>query len=282
MSNFFREMTHGGDEALSDDDIRINAPSVFATEPHHEVSDRYGFVSTIDIVNALRAEGWMPVDATQRNVRDRSKRLLTTHLLRFRRLDNQVIVGDSVVELLLKNAHDRSSAYLLHAGVFKFACANGLVVADSTFAKMSVRHGKNVVGDIIEGSYDVIHEIPVIASDIENMQGLLLSGEERLTFAKDAFEVAYGQRDETMLTPEGSILNQVLRPHREEDKGKDLWTTLNVVQENLIRGGISTTKRSEKTYGGYRRNTTREVKNIDKGIKLNKILWDMATKFLKR
>jgi len=271
----FREMTYGGNEALTNEQIMLGAPSVFATQPHHEVSDRYGFQPTIDVVDALRFEGWMPVDATQRNVRDKSKRELTTHLLRFRRLDDQIRVGDSVVELLLKNSHDRSSAFVLHAGVFRMACANGIVIADSTFNKMSVRHGKNIVDDIIEGSYEIIEEVPMIANHIDGMQATQLDAPTRAGFARDAYQLAFGERDEKLMTPEGSIINQMLKPKRRDDTGHDLWTTFNVVQENVIRGGIKTIKRNDKS--GYRRSTSRAVNSIDKNIKLNKQLWQLAT-----
>ena len=270
-----REMTHTGTIALNNHDIRINAPSVFAEAPHHEVSDRYGFMPTINVVDALRSEGWYPVDASQKNVRDASKRDLTTHLVRFRRLDNDITVGDSVVELLLKNSHDRSSAFVLHAGIFRMACANGIVIADSTFNKLSVRHGKNVVNDIIEGSYEVIDEVPAICDSVEGMQATELSPEERSIFALTAYNYAHGEREENDLTSDNSIINQMLRPRRRADSGSDLWTTFNVVQESIIKGGVRTIKRNDK--GRIRRNTKRAVGNIDKNIKLNKAIWEMAT-----
>jgi len=273
--NSYREMTHGSNIVLNDQQIMSQAPSVFATEPHHEVSNRYGFMPTIDVVNALRSEGWMPVDATQKNVRDNSKRELTTHLLRFRRIDNQINVGDSIVELLLKNAHDRSSAFVLHAGIFRMACANGIVIADSTFNKMSVRHGKNIVNDIIEGSYDVIRDVPVIANHVEGMQATELTRGEQEIFAKTAFNFAHGERKENDLTTDSEIVNQMLRPKRHADTGSDLWSTFNVIQEKLIRGGVKTRKINDK--GRVARNTKRAVNNIEKNIKLNKALWEMAT-----
>ena len=271
----FREMTHTGSIALSNDQIMATAPSVFATHPHHEVSDRYGFMPTIKVVNALRNEGWMPVDATQKNVRDASKRNLTTHLLRFRRIDNDIQVGDSVVEILLKNAHDRSSAFVLHAGIFRMACANGIVIADSTFNKLSVRHGKNVVGDIIEGSCEVINEVPAICETVEGMQNTDLSGAERAIFAKTAYTFAHGERDENTLTSQENIINQVLRPKRRSDTGTDLWSTFNVIQENIIKGGVRSAKIGAN--GRVRRSTKRAVGNIDKNIKLNKAIFEMAT-----
>jgi len=270
-----REMTHTGTIALSNDQLMHHAPSIFATAPHHEVSDRYGFQPTIDVVDALRFEGWMPVDATQKNVRDKSKRDLTTHLLRFRRLDDEVMIGDSVAELVLKNSHDRSSAFVLHAGVFRMACANGIIIADSTLQKMSVRHGKNIVGEIIEGSYEVMDEIPMLADHVCGMQATDLSPAEREIFAHTAYTFAHGERTENDLTSEGNIINQMLRPKRHADTGNDLWTTFNVIQENLIRGGIKTMKLNDK--GRPKRSTKRAVNNIDKSIKLNKALWEMAT-----
>jgi len=273
--NTYREMSHTSTNALDNAQLLANAPSIFAIAPHHEVSDRYGFMPTIDVVDALRGEGWYPVDATQKNVRDKSKRELTTHLLRFRRLNDEIKIGDSVVELLLKNAHDRSSAFVLHAGIFRMACANGIVIADSTFQKLSVRHGKNIVGDIIEGSCRVIDEVPAICSTVEDMQATELSPQERAIFARTAYTFAHGEQDENSLTSDASIVNQVLRTKRRSDESKDLWTTFNVIQENIIRGGVKTAKVNDE--GRVRRSTKRAVNSIDKNIKLNKAIFEMAT-----
>lgn len=272
--NHFREMSHTGTVALNNAQIMQTAPSVFATAPHHEVSEQYGFMPTITVIDALRDEGWMPVDATSKNPRDPNNRELTTHLLRFRRLDDEITVGDSVVELVLKNSHDRSSAFVLHAGIFRMACANGMVIADSTFNKLSVRHGKNIVGEIIEGAYDVIKDVPAICKSVETMQEIDLSPAERNVFARTAYNFTNGERDEKLITGESTITNQMLTPRRRSDTGTDLWTTFNTIQESIIRGGITTRKVGAK--GRIRRNTSRPVKAIDKNIKLNKALWEMA------
>src|SRR5437870_9536613 len=44
-------------------------------------------------------------------------------------------------ELCLINSHDRSSAYQLHAGLYRFICANGMFVGDgNAFERVSIRH----------------------------------------------------------------------------------------------------------------------------------------------
>ena len=79
------------------------APSVFATEPHGRVTDRYGFVPTIDLVEAIEQEGWFPVTVRQSRVRDETRHGFQRHMLRFRQ-EQPTQVGDSVTELVLLNS----------------------------------------------------------------------------------------------------------------------------------------------------------------------------------
>jgi hypothetical protein len=54
----------------------------------------------------------------------------------------------------------------------------------------------------------------------------------------------------------------------------DLWTTLNTVQENVIRGGQR--DYSRRRPDGSRMPKSRAIKGIDEDMKLNKALWQMA------
>jgi len=81
-----------------------------------------------------------------------------------------------------------------------------------------------------------------------------------------------------------------LRPRREADATglinwrtpavpkPDLWHTLNVVQENVVRGGLHGMQHGVDPNGRktFRRVTTREVRGIDQDVKLNRALWMLA------
>ena len=114
-------------QPLSDEQIARSAPAVFADSPHHEVSGRYGFVRTIDVIHGLRDVGWVPVRAKQPNVRKQDRRGVAKHLIRFRRTDAEPLgrVGDAVPEVVLFNSHDRTSAFQLNAGLFRMVCSSG-------------------------------------------------------------------------------------------------------------------------------------------------------------
>ena len=63
----------------------------------------------------------------------------------------------------------------------------------------------------------------------------------------------------------------MLTVRRSVDRSDDLWTTTNVIQENVIRGGLSAWGRDANNRP--RRVTTREVRGIDQDVKLNRALW---------
>lgn len=50
---------------LSNDQLMKAAPSIFATQPWHAMSEKYFFIPTIDIVNKMRGEGFQPYSAMQ-------------------------------------------------------------------------------------------------------------------------------------------------------------------------------------------------------------------------
>ena len=66
----------------------------------------------------------------------------------------------------------------------------------------------------------------------------------------------------------------LLTPTRDEDKGKDLWSVFNVVQEKIIDGDFA-----YKVAGKLRK--ARQIKNFKQDQKINKELFDVALEFAK-
>ncbi len=76
-----------GREPLDNEALYRHVPSIFAREAHDSRSDRYVYVPTIDIVDGLRREGWLPFFAVQSVPRDGSRHGHAKHMLRLRRDD---------------------------------------------------------------------------------------------------------------------------------------------------------------------------------------------------
>ena len=111
---------------LPDDQLRVLAPSVFAAQPIPGVSSRCSFVPTAQLVSRLREAGWSPVSAVEQRIKIEERLGFQKHLIRFQRRDVVPVKGEYTPELCLTNSHDRSSAYQLHAGLYRFICANGM------------------------------------------------------------------------------------------------------------------------------------------------------------
>ena len=64
------------------------APALFTEEPHYEVSDKYHFIPTIDVITKISSYGWHPVSVQEASVRDLDKEGYQRHLVRFRHFDD--------------------------------------------------------------------------------------------------------------------------------------------------------------------------------------------------
>ena len=84
---------------------------------------------------------------------------------------------------------------------------------------------------------------------------------------KDFFADAAKLRWET---PSEDLITEISQIRRQADKGTDLWRTFNVAQENLIRGGFR---------NGDTNRMVRPISNIQKDVKINSELWDLASTY---
>lgn len=264
---------------LSDDDLRERAPSVFATTAHDSRSERFSPIPTIAIVNALRKEGFDVAAATQSKARDDDRREFTKHLLRFRRVGVQAVnrLGQLYAEVVLKNANDGSSSYVLDAGLWRLVCLNGMTVSDQQFASVRVSHMGNVTDKVIDGTYTVLDEATKAITVAEHWQDIRLDRREQIAFAEGARVARFGDAGGKVTTP--ITADQLLTPRRSADAEPTLWATFNRVQENVIRGGLHGVDRhydADRRRQITRRVTTRQINGIDQDQKLNKALWTMA------
>ncbi|MDP9897425.1 hypothetical protein J2W32_006511 [Variovorax boronicumulans] len=249
---------------ISDEQLRRIAPSIYAEAPHASRSERYTYIPTSTVLGGLRKEGFEPFMVCQTRVRDEGKREFTKHMLRLRHPSQ--VADKEAAEIVLLNSHDGTSSYQMLAGMFRFVCSNGLVCGD-TVADVRVRHKGHIVDNVIEGAYEVLSGFEQVRDQRDAMRAIELKPEEARVFASAALELKY---DASAAKPAPITETQILAPRRHEDARTDLWSTFNVAQENLVRGGLI-----GRNATGQRRRT-REVQGIDQGVKLNRALWMLA------
>lgn len=251
---------------LTNEQLKLKAPTLFTSEPHSEVSEKYHFIPTIDVIEEIRFHNWYPVNVSVANVRDEEKEGFQQHCVRFRHFEDLLNPKDNAVELLLFNSHDRSKAFSISAGIFRFVCANGLVISDNVFEAYKIKHLGERDNDVANAVANITSIKPKLMEKINKLESITLNQSEKESFAKYSIPLRFEEHLEINH-------NDLLIPHRFEDSKDDLYTVLNVIQENLLRGNISGVNKDTK-----RRFTSKEITSISKDTEVNKGLWDIAEK----
>ena len=259
---------------ISTEQLRIVAPSVFAPAPWDRVSTNYRFVPTAEVLGMMADQGFFPVMAKQSRTRIEGKAPFTKHLIRLRHLDQiDRPATDEVPELVLVNSHDRSSAYKIFAGVFRLICENGMIIASEDYGSYSLRHSgsRDLRQQIIDTTGEVLSITAQALENVDAWKQIDLTRPQQVAFATAAAE----------LKPQASIRpSHLLTARRPEDytdaEGtRDLYRSLNVLQENLMRGGI------KGVAGSGRKVTTKAVKSVTGDLAINRGLWTLATEMAK-
>lgn len=268
----FVQDVHG----LSDARIMEFCPSIFANEKHESRSNKYTYIPTSDILINLRDAGIVPTVAMQSGSRIEGKGEFTKHLLRLRKVDDLGLSKPDVHETVLVNAHDGTSAFNLYTGVFRTVCTNGMIAGDID-SSMKVYHKGNVVTEVVESTLQIVGESEKVMDTIAEMKSIELTAPERLLLAEYAMKARFDLDDE-----EGESKKVIpyrpadfLRTHRPEDRKYDLYTVTNVIQENMIQGGVSRIDDKGK------RRTTRQIRGIDQNVKMNKLIWQFSQELMK-
>ena len=261
-SNLFKQST----EPLTTEEIREVAPSVFTTSPSESVSKKYTFIPTTQILEDMSNEGWGVHQVSQRKSKQ-ANGIYTKHMLRLRN-PHIAKIGDSVPEIVLTNSHDGRNAFSLHAGLFRLVCANGLVIADQTFEQTRIKHQWYDMSQVKKLTDNVIDSVPKIAGKMLTFEKTNLSYNQKNEFAKNAINLRWAQGHDNI------TVNDMLYATRDADKGDSLWKVFNVVQEKLLRGGMT----YNLTSG--RQQTVRALTNIDEQVKINKNLWELAEAYV--
>lgn len=226
----------------------------------------YRFVSTREVLEGLAELGWFPARVKEAGVRKAENRGYQTHVVRLRNPDftpGTFEVGDAIPEIVLRNAHNGDSALHLFAGIFEKVCANGLIVERGGervriphlgFAAWMVESAVRHLTSILPGAFE----------DRGRWRGVMLRRDERLAFADAALSLRFDSA-RVEVDPE-----DVLRPRRLEQADFSLWSVMNTVQENLMRGGVRQRREDGTTY------RSRPIASLDEEVRLNLALWRLA------
>jgi hypothetical protein len=252
-------------DALTGTELHDRTPAAFASAAHATTSPTYSFLPTQRVLGALGQAGFVPVGAAQTRT-SAERRYAARHVIRLRRRYETVQLTDSIPEIVFINGHDGRTATQFRLGLFRVVCTNGLIVSIGAMPVWRFPHRSDVLDEVVAAVLAQSELFVQVGTHVERMERTPLEKSQRLAFAEQALELRFPESRRGGMQP-----SQLLAVRRPEDVGTDLWRTYNVIQENVLKGGL--TRRSASN----RPTQTRRITAIREDVRLNTALWEMAT-----
>lgn len=255
---------------LSSNEIPYVLPQHLNHQKFAGRTEKYSLFESDTIIAALAREGLVVRDAFSQKARSANAggTEVRRHCYRLCR-EEDFGKGTDIPEVVLVNSHNGACSLRAYTGYFRMVCSNGLIAGGKE--ALRIRH----MGHTMD---EVLHSIVKVADNFGNLYGALDSFRTRMLTGEEAREFAVRANDlrtEIGLRAVGD-LNALLTPRRAEDNGNSLWQVYNVVQENIMKGGIPL------AYDGTekRKRMTRALTNIPQNIAVNEGLWRIAEDFV--
>lgn len=240
-------------------------PTLNATSAYAGVSKHYSYLSTGEVLQALMSEGLQPYSVALSRTKIEDRKAYVKHSIRLRHSSQPMSVGGLHPEIVVTNSHDGGSSFQIELGIFRLVCSNGLVISSGQFQAFRIRHVGSTIQDVLKATKTISSQFPNVLEMANTYSAIQLTQEQRLELAHRAMGLRWSEGDFPF--PESRLLS----PRRLQDESPDLWTTFNVIQENLTRGQKPSWSFS---YGGKRKGS-RAVSGVDASLRLNRELWGL-------
>ena len=261
------------DGFLTMSEIKERAGSIFTTTAAPTVSDKFTHIPTNKVIEDMAELGWSVVDAKEVKARKTGTVGFQKHLVVFRNPD--VVIngsdGDTVFpQILLTNSNDGKNAFTFTAGLFRMVCENGLVISTEQFNDVKMRHMGYTFEELQTQIRSMVEQLPLTVESMNKMKSVELDEKTTFEFATKALATRFKEDELKNITVD---LDKLLEPTRPEDKGNDLWSVFNVIQEKILDGDF-------QYMAGTKIRKARKVKNFKQDMEINQKLFAVAAEFM--
>lgn len=268
--------------ALTIAEITKLAPAAAARTAAPHCSALYRFIPTMDVIEALTEEGYVPVAAAQSLVTDTrfNAERHARHMIRMRAAGAQAFdkkqmarLGGLVPEIVFYNSSNGTSGFELHRGIYRQVCSNGLIVLETQQA-IATRHRN------FEDARAVIDRVRALSASskplfdrIAAWSKLQLDATAQKRFAAEALVLRLNGNKERAQRYDPLTL---LTPRREDDAAPTLWNLYNRAQENGQRYGAEAIEVPGQSRAGLH---LRPIASVEADRAWNTELWALTERW---
>jgi len=249
---------------LDHEQIKSKAPSVFTKQPLDTLSNKYLFIPTSRLLEDMELLGWQCIDAKE--IKARKRKGFQKHVMVFKNPELSIKGedGDEVFPIIYaSNSHDGTSCFVLHAGLFRLICENGLVISTTDFESLKIRHMGYDINELQNRIEYILERLPQTVEFMNKMVNTKLGEKQIEKFAEEAIKFRFPG------VPIKVNLKDLTTPIRIQDENPSIWNIFNIIQEKLIHGDF-VYELNNKT------RKARPIKNFQQDIMINEKLFNLA------
>jgi hypothetical protein len=256
----------------------VISPSFVQNQRHDTKSERFQPIQPSQIATVLDGHGFDLVSLKTGKGRNPDRVDFQNTVAVYQARDEALNIGDAAFRLVFKVPHLYGSLVGL-LGLFRLVCKNGLVAGVQNFETIKVKHLGDPVSELNSLIPKLVAQRAALNETVKMMQARDVSPVEAAQLVKNIAQIRLSQTENVIKVH----AEDLLKVRRNEDNYTDLFTLLNVIQENAIRYGIRYQTETKDLDGNaiVRNGTARRISEQSvKAIDLNVSIWDEATKLL--
>ena len=217
-------------------------------------------VESLDAVREFQHQGWNIAGAYEKRAKNRK---VGSHFIKMEHPDfvvkNSKGQAEAVATMNISNTCDGSKPMELDLGAYRQVCANGLI-AHTSYSSEKVPHSEKGQYSLNEILADLGIRTQGVMEEFNKLKETQLSPAQAMNLATQAAEARFGKGHRV-------DVSQLLNVVRDEDKGDDVWTVFNRIQENLTQPHRITDHMGNMMNG---------VSDIIEDTRINKELFQLA------
>jgi hypothetical protein len=171
-------------------------------------------------------------------------------------------------EIVVLDSHDGTTALRLVLGFIRGVCLNGMIAGDLFYSRKFYHRAPDLMEQIMLELEDLNTHTTKLIQRINAMRNRSTNIGERMMLADAVVRERWGEDKDASFVAD--MRQRLLTVRRKEDTENDVYTVMNVIQENVLRGGMSYITSNNRVAN------VRPISDVRRNLNINQTLWNTA------
>lgn len=265
-------------KTLTTEEIFNAAPAVYAVTRGDNLSDKYLFISTSQLVNVLTQSGWTVVRTCGSRRRGNSKysALHAVYLARKEYVENTDLQSNEVPLLMVLNAHNGKHAFKIGPAIMSRKSGAIYHVPNKVYPTPRIIHKTYNTQEVVGVAYTILSDFPKILKKIDLLKNTQLSPESVREFAKSAANIVFKAED-ILRTDEyqgDDKVAQQLAGFNGFNQNSSVWDLVESISQNAFEGNVLLKRKSNKV------TKSRKINSVKRHNEITQKILDLTAQYL--